>query len=311
MCRIPDTRRTLAGKLLALLLCAPVVALAGAPAPAANPAISSQLDIPFAQVGGQTLLLDLHMPTGVSNPPLVVYLHGGAWSEGDKQESPPILVEHGYAVAALNFRSSEEARFPANVHDIKAGIRFLRARAAEYGYDASRIAIAGESSGAHLALVAGLSTGHAELEGSVGTDLATSSAVQAILAYFPATDLTTILAQSTPFGLNLREPTLQLLLGGTPEDKPELARLASPVFLVRPDAPPLYLLHGDRDPQMPINQSLQLWGEYKALGLDAVFDAVHGAAHGGERFFEPARQQAVVAFLQRTLRPRGLVTQPL
>lgn len=290
-----------------LLLCS---ALAAGIGPAQAGTLS---DIVFAHLDQQTLKLDLYLPE--SGPaPLVVYVHGGAWRAADKSAGAAFaerLAAAGFAVASLDFRQTPQAPFPANVHDIKAGIRFLRARAAEYGYDASRIAIAGESSGAHLALVAGLSTGHAELEGSVGTDLATSSAVQAILAYFPATDLTTILAQSTPFGLNLREPTLQLLLGGTPEDKPELARLASPVFLVRPDAPPLYLLHGDRDPQMPINQSLQLWGEYKALGLDAVFDAVHGAAHGGERFFEPARQQAVVAFLQRTLRPRGLVTQPL
>lgn len=262
-------------------------------------------DIVFAAVDGLQLKLDLYLPDATAAP-LVVYVHGGAWRAGDKTAGAAFaerLVATGFAVASLDFRQSTQAPFPANVHDIKAGIRFLRAHAADYGYDATRIAIAGESSGAHLALVAGLSAGMAELEGSVGSDLSASSAVQAILAYFPATDLSTILAQSTPFGLSVREPSLQLLLGGTPEEQPVLARLASPVSLVRPESPPLYLLHGDRDPQMPINQSLQLWGVYKDLGLDVSFAPVHGAAHGGALFFEESQQAAVVAFLRRTLQP--------
>lgn len=260
-------------------------------------------DIVFASIDGQELKLDLYLPDA-SGAALVVYVHGGAWRAADKSAGKAFaerLVSEGFAVASLDFRQTTQAPFPANVHDIKAGIRFLRAQAGNYGYDATRIAIAGESSGAHLALVAGLSAGMAELEGSVGTEPGTSSTVQAILAYFPATDLGTILAQSTPFGLSLREPTLQLLLGGTPEEKPELARLASPVHLVKADSPPLYLLHGDRDPQMPINQSLQLWGVYKEAGLDVSFAPVHGAAHGGAQFFEPQQQAEVVAFLRRTL----------
>lgn len=262
-------------------------------------------DIVFARVDQQDLKLDLYLPQAAAAP-LVVYVHGGAWRAGSKRDGAAFagrLREAGFAVASLDFRQSTQAPFPANVHDIKAGIRFLRAHAADYGYDATRIALAGESSGAHLALVAGLSAGMAELEGSIGNELSTSSAVQAILAYFPATDLGTILAQSTPFGLSVREPALQLLLGGTPQEKPDLVRLASPVQLVKADSPPLYLLHGDRDPQMPVNQSLQLWGVYKDFGLDVSFAPVHGAAHGGAAFFADGQQAAVVAFLRRTLQP--------
>jgi predicted esterase len=136
---------------------------------------------------------------------------------------------------------------------------------------------------------------------SVGEELGTSSAVQAILTYFAASDLTTILSQSTPFGLGVRVPGLQLLLGALPEDAPTLAQLASPVFHVDAQDPPLYLLHGDRDPQMPINQSLQMWGVYKAQGLDVSIDVVHGAGHGGELFFTPPQQEAVEAFWWRVL----------
>src|SRR5688572_8230335 len=145
--------RSLASFALPVLWCCAEPATAAAPAtqPAAATAARSIKDIPYAEVDGHQLLLDLHMPAGVEQPVLVIYLHGGAWKVGDKEEVPPFLVPRGYAVASLNFRSSEQARFPANVHDIKAGIRFLRANAAQYGYRADRIAISGSSSGGHLA----------------------------------------------------------------------------------------------------------------------------------------------------------------
>jgi acetyl esterase/lipase len=97
------------------------------------------------------------------------------------------------------------------------------------------------------------------------------------------------------------EPSLKLLLGDLPDQVPELAQLASPVYHVDANDPPLLLLHGDRDPQMPINQSLQLLGAYEALGLDVDFIPVHGAAHGGPLFNEPKYTQPAIAFAQRTI----------
>ncbi len=260
-------------------------------------------DLVYATVDGKTLKLDLYVPA-TGHAPLVIYVHGGVWRNGDKTSGRSFataLAAEGFAVASLDFRQTVQAPFPANIHDIKAGIRFLRAHAGQYGYSAERIGITGESSGAHLALLAGVTNGVKELEGNVGDQLTTASDVQAIVSYFAATDLTTILAQSTPFGLGVREPGLTLLLGALPDKVPELARLASPVFHVDAGDPPLYLLHGDRDPHMPVNQSLQMWGVYKAAKLDVTFDPVHGAVHGGPLFFTPEHQQAVVAFLRRTL----------
>lgn len=259
-------------------------------------------DIIYASPEGHELGLDIYVPDTANAPPLIVQVHGGAWRFGDKSGGVPLqFVEHGYAVASLDFRQSTDAPFPAMIHDIKAAIRFLRANASDYGYDASKIAITGASSGAHLALLVGVSTGHPELEGSLGDHLDTSSAVQAILSYFAAADLTTILSQSTPFGLSVREPSLELLLGSLPQDNETLARLASPVTLVDANDPPLLLLHGDRDPQMPINQSLQMFGAYKAAGLDVTFDPVHGAVHGGPQFFDEEHLGNALAFLQRTI----------
>jgi acetyl esterase/lipase len=211
------------------------------------------------------------------------------------------FVENGVATASLDFRQSTEARFPANVHDIKAAIRFLRAKAAQYGYRTDRIAIGGSSSGAHLAALVGVTNGHGRLEGAVGRHLDQSSNVHAILDYYGASNLLTILAQSTPFGLNMRRPALDLLLGAQPEDARDLAELASPVSHVDPRDPPLLLLHGDQDPQMPINQAHELQGIYRKLGLDGELAVVHGAAHGGDLFFAPEYLQRALAFLRRTI----------
>ena len=265
--------------------------------------INEIADIPFAEVDGQVLALDLYLPADVANPPLLVWVHGGGWSRGARKPvSTLAFVEDGYAMASVDYRLSGDAPFPAQVFDIKAAIRFLRAEASAYGYDASRIAILGVSAGAHLAALAATTNGDPRLEGSVGDYLDQSSDVVAAVSYFGASDLTTILDQSTPFGLGIRVPGLEALLGGSIDERAELARLASPVFQVDAGDPPLLLLHGDQDPQMPINQSHELQGAYEALGLDVHFEVVHGAKHGGKQFFDAERTALVEAFLDRNLR---------
>jgi acetyl esterase/lipase len=268
---------------------------------AAAPVI--QADIQYAATAaGEPLRLDLYIPESAAGAPLVVWIHGGAWENGNKSAMPLApVVERGFAVASLDFSPASKAPFPGQVHEIKAAVRFLRAQAKQYGYDASRVAIAGASSGAHLAAVVGTSNGHRELEGTLGEHGNESSAVHAIVAYFPATNLTTILAQSTPFGLGIREPALKRLLGASPTDTEPLARLASPVFQVDGSDPPLLLFHGDQDPQMPINQSHELEGAYEQQGLDAQLVVVHGAAHGGDAFYSAANVQRVATFLSAQL----------
>jgi acetyl esterase/lipase len=268
---------------------------------AAAPAVHA--DIPYATSGTvDTLRLDLYLPEAGSAP-LIVWVHGGAWENGNKSAMPLApLIERGFAVASLDFSPASKARFPGQVHEIKAAIRFLRAEAKRYGYEADRIAIAGASSGAHLAAVVGTSNGHPELEGTLGDHRRESSEVHAILSYFAATNLTTIFAQSTPFGLNIREPAVTRLLGAAPKDADMLARLASPVFQVDRNDPPLLLLHGDQDPQMPINQSHELEGAYEREGLEVDFVVVHGAAHGGDAFYSPANVEKATTFLQKHLR---------
>ena len=252
----------------------------------------------FAEVDGRELLLDLYLPQSSKPLPLIVYVHGGAWRAGSKDSMTlTALLGAGYAIASVEYRLTPEARFPAQVHDIKAAIRFLRGSQDRYPYDGRKVAIAGSSAGGHLAALVGVTNGTAELEGSVGAHLDQSSDVQAIIAYYGASNLLTILHQSTPRGLSVRKPALQLLLGGQPEQQRQLATLASPVSHVDRSDPPLLLLHGDQDPQMPINQSHELHGKFKSLGLAVALHVLHGSAHGGEAFYDEARTRVVRRFL--------------
>lgn len=259
-------------------------------------------DICYATVNGHDLKLDLYRPA-TGKHALIVWVHGGAWRAGSKKDMPlGGLLDAGYSVASVDYRLSTQAPFPAQAHDLKAAIRFLRARHADYGYDANRIIIAGASAGAHLAALVGVSNGHPDLEGQVGDYKDTSSDIQAIVSFFGMSNLTTILSQSTPHGLSVRVPALQLLLEGQPADKPDLARLASPVFHVDEHDPPLLLIHGDQDPQAPINQSHELQGRYEAVRRPCQFHVIHGGKHGGAEFFDPERLELVKAFLSAQAR---------
>jgi acetyl esterase/lipase len=266
----------------------------------ASEAVRVVKDVQYASVDQHALRLDLHLPSGKTRAPLIVWIHGGAWRSGSKNDLPiRKLVAEGYPIASVDYRLSTEARFPAQIHDIKAAIRFLRAHANEWQLSAKKIVIAGDSAGAHLAALVGVSNENRELEGVIGDNVRASSSVQGIISFYGAANLQTILKQSTPHGLSVRVPALDLLLGEQPEQVPDLAKLASPVFHVDKHDPPLLLLHGDQDPQMPINQSHELCGAYQRVGAPVEFVVVHGAAHGGAMFYDDERLEIVKRFLRR------------
>lgn len=261
-----------------------------------------QSDLIYAKVGELELKLDLYLPKHASEKPLIVWVHGGAWRAGDKSRMPlKALVEDGFAVASIDYRLTPVARFPANVHDIKAAIRYLRANSESLHINAKTVVIAGASAGGHLAALVGVTNGHLALEGDLGNHQNVSSDVQAIVSFYGASNLTTILTQSTPHGLGVRIPALQLLLGSQPEDAVELAKLASPVFHVEKSDPPLLLIHGDQDPQMPINQSHELVGLFEKVGAAVQMKVIHGGAHGGAVFYDEERLQWVKSFLNQYL----------
>ena len=129
-----------------------------------------------------------------------------------------------------------------------------------------------------------------------------SSDVQGIVSLYGASNLLTILPQSTESGLKMRVPALQLLLGAQPSEKPDLAKLASPVAHLDKNDPPLLLIHGDADPQMPPQQSQEFAKAYEALGLPVKLVMIQGAKHGGAAFYDDERTRLVVEFLDKALR---------
>jgi acetyl esterase/lipase len=295
------------------LSCCIVLAAAGTggpvPATAQEPRVTRDLE--YARVGDSPLLLDLYVPPQTTRPPVVVWVHGGAWRSGSKKDPPLLpLLERGLAIASVDYRLSPVAKFPAQAHDLKAAIRFLRGKSSALGIQTERLAIAGGSAGGHLAALVGVSGGVQELEGDLGDDRSQSSQVQAIVAFYGASNLTTILAQSTPHGLSVRVPALELLLGGQPDARTDLARLASPVFHVDPSDPPLLWLHGDQDPQMPINQAHEMIGAYKKQGLSAELEVVYGGVHGGKLFYTPEQLDQVARFLNAALAPKRPAGKP-
>jgi acetyl esterase/lipase len=257
--------------------------------------------IEFAKVGDVSLKLDLHLPDK-QTAPLIVYVHGGAWRGGVRDSVPfAALLKDGFAIASVDYRLSTQALFPAQVHDIKAAIRFLRSKQTPLSVDSRRIVIAGSSAGGHLAALAGVTNKHKELEGTVGDYLDQSSDVQWIVSFYGASNLTSILSQSTDHGLKMRLPALQLLLGGPPAEKADLARLASPVFHIDANDPPLLLIHGDADPQMPPEQSKELAAAYEKAKLAVKLVMIPGAVHGGKQFYDEERLGLVKDFISRNV----------
>jgi acetyl esterase/lipase len=274
-----------------------LIALCGLLQISAAFALDVQRDLDYATVGTTTLKLDIYKAQKQVGP-LIVWIHGGAWRSGSKSSMPLTkLVSAGFPIASVDYRLSGDAKFPAQIHDIKAAIRFLRANQKNLGLDATQIIIAGDSAGGHLAALVGVTNESREHEGTVGSHPDASSTVQGIISFYGAANLTTILDQSTPHGLKVRIPALDLFLGGQPRDLPGIAKLASPVFFVDSSDPPLLLFHGDQDPQMPINQAHELHGAYQRNSLKATFQVVHGAAHGGSAFYDAPRLEIVKQFL--------------
>ncbi len=258
----------------------------------------------YATIGAKPRHLDLYLsPHGSAEKPqpVIVWIHGGAWRSGSK-EGVPVLhwLKRGFSIASIDYRLSPEAPFPAQVEDIKAAIRFLRARSETYRLDPQRMVIAGASAGGHLAALVGVSNRLKDLEGNSGEHLGIDSSVQGIVSFYGASNLQSILDQSTEFGKSVRVPALDLLLGGQPIDKPLLARLASPVVHVDATDPPLWLVHGDADPQMPIEQSKELAAVYSKLGLSVDFEVLPGSKHGGAEFFEEKRLNRIADEILRS-----------
>lgn len=257
-------------------------------------------DLTFAEVDGKELCLDLYLPFWKRDCPLVVYFHGGGWQMGTyKLPAVDWLVGHGFAVASVQHRLSGEAQFPAQVHDAKGAIRWLRAHAGELGYDARRVAVVGVSSGGHVAMMAGL--GGDDLEGEVGGNLEESSAVDVMVNYFGASDLV-LRSQTQPRATEPVGSIVHKLLGKAVGEDEELAKRASPAFQVKAGAPPLLVIHGAKDPQVRVDQAYRMVDAYEETKQEIAVEVLAEGGHGGPEFFNREFRGRVANFLDKYLR---------
>jgi acetyl esterase/lipase len=235
-------------------------------------------DLEYAKMGARSLQLNLAVPeTGDGPFPVIVFMHGGAFSAGDRTWMPPSeFVSKGYALASIDYRLSGEAVFPAAVIDCKSAVRWLRAHAPKYWLNPERVGLWGISAGGYL--TAFLGTTGAVKEFNVGEHLGFSSAVQAVCDWYGPIDF---------LALNRKDGAESAFLGGPALRNQDQARKANPIAYINKDVPPFLILHGDKDVVVPIGQSELLDAALKNAGADVTFHVAKGAGHGGAGFDKP------------------------
>ncbi|HEX2119682.1 MAG TPA: alpha/beta hydrolase [Acidimicrobiales bacterium] len=252
------------------------------PAVPAAPLVPQTVD--YAHRPTRALRIDLYRPAGDATTwPVVVWVHGGGFFRGDRTKIPEQLgqfLARGLAVASIDYRLSHEARFPAQLHDVRAAVRHLRRHAHDLGVDPAAVGLWGASAGGTLAALVGL-LGHQEQlpgEGDVTGDVS----VRAVAESYGLTDLTASAppAEASIPGMTGANSPEARLFGGTPAEKPELAACASPLTHVHAGAPPFQISHGTADPLVPWSHSHRLHAGLTAAGAVSDLFLVEGYRHG-------------------------------
>ncbi|WP_226479435.1 alpha/beta hydrolase [Natrinema amylolyticum] len=287
--------------------------------------VSVHEDVTYAVRDAGEMKLDLYVPETDGTPPLVVYIHGGGWVFETRKNAPDLAryaAEWGCAMASVSYRlapipddadvPSEDIAdnptprgvFPDQIVDVKAAIRWLRANADEYGFDADRVAAWGASAGGHLAALAGTLEDIDALPGDAYPDDAVSKVVapdqsgtvQAVVDWYGINDLLEL--PSRPEGLE------SFLLGGDVSENRERARRASPTTYVGPETPPFLLMHGREDQVVSIRQSRLLADALNASGTDTTTYELHGLGHA----FDAESERTAMERLTADPRPAQTVT---
>lgn len=270
------------------------------------------LDIPYANLS-EAQKLDIYLPDQLyGSVPVIVSIHGGAFMMGDKRDGQiiPMLegLKRGYAVVGVNYRMSGEAKFPANIHDIKAAIRWIRANAAKYHLNPDKIAVWGGSAGGNLSALAGTSGGVEELEDLALGNETFSSKVQAVVDWFGPTNFLKMDEQlrktgnGIPDHSNADSPESKVL-GAKITEIPRSVKKANPETYITGDDPAFLIQHGTKDGTVPTQQSEEFYDKLiKVLGAEKVtITLFQGEGHGGPQFEDPKNIDFVFRFLDKQL----------
>ena len=250
--------------------------------------------IVFGTGSGRDLKCDVYTPPGrPENAPAMLLVHGGSWNNYDRTQlrGYGILIgREGYLCVCTEYRLLGEAAWPAQIHDVKAAIRWMRANSSRLGLDPERILIEGNSAGDHLALLAAGTPGLPDFEGEGGNS-SVSTEVAAVLAFYPPTDLVAM-------NRGANEPIVSSL---EPGSIAEIARTASPINYVTPDFPPTLLIHGTKDELVPYEQSVRMYQALEKAGVPVELHTYGNQPHGFDAQPEYGRQTAatMLAFLKR------------
>ena len=268
-------------------------------------------NIPYAGTQNPRQTIDLFLPEKRKKGqalPLVIWIHGGGWKNGDKKSghSPnrlPAIVQTGrYIGASIGYRLSGEEIWPAQIHDCKAAIRWLRAHAKKYGIDQTRIAAWGSSAGGHLVSMLGVTDRNDELEGRVGTHSTQSSKIQAVVNYYGPSALLQMNDHPSRINHNAPDSPESQLLGFPIQEKKKLTRQASPLFYVSKDDASFIHFHGTNDPLVPYAQSKVLHQSMKEQSLSSILITLEKGGHSMPGEFT---QKYVIPFLDFTLYSKG------
>jgi acetyl esterase/lipase len=287
----------------------PEAALAQArrPGPRLPENVRAELNVPYAGTDDPRQMLDLYLPKdpdAMKRTPVVVWIHGGAWLGGNKNSGRgmllPLVASGNYAGVSVAYRLSGEATWPAQIHDCKAAIRWIRAHAKQYNLDADHIGVWGSSAGGHLVAMLGTSGGVKPLEGTLGKHLDQDGRVTCVVDYFGPSDMLTIGKYPSSLKHDAPNSPESRLLGGPVLEMKEAARNASPTTFVSKDDPPFLIVHGDKDMVVPHNQSVRLTEALRKVDTDVTFITVKGGGHGG--FRSPELTRRVHLFFDKYLR---------
>ena len=248
--------------------------------------------------------------------PVIVYIHGGAWKSGNKEQGLRHLIPYvesgNYIGASIGYRLSSESKWPNQIYDCKAAIRWIRGHAKEYGIDAERIGAMGHSAGGHLVSMLGTSCGVKALEGSLGNYEKHSSNVNCVVNFFGPSAFLEMSKFPSKIDHDAAEsPESQLIGGALPENKKN-ANLASPIYYVSKSDIPFMHIHGKNDQIVPYNQSVIFNKKLLKEGCESVLITIENGGHGGfknekikiliKKFFENHLQNSNLEIKEQTIK---------
>jgi len=269
------------------------------------------LDIPYGPSKRQKI--DIYLPDEGDGPfPAIVFLHGGGWEFGRKSDAQilPFMpgLGRGYAVVAAGYRLMPEIRYPENLFDVKAVLRWIAENGAAHHLDAARVVLAGASAGAHLAMVAAFTHGQPAFEGA---PLIKTSRIAAVVEQYGPTDFLRQHAQYDESGYPRsyapdEESAVDRLLGVRAQDVPNLMHFVSPIHLVHPGIPPILIQHGRYDPVIPYQQATELYEKICAVCGPgrAELDISETLTHADPGYAEKESVETIFGFLDRAVQAK-------